>query len=203
MISKNTIQTIKSNNERSIQGLRTKKEEFVYKDLGGFVKPNILYSVYYTFDKKIVYLTGVTQSTNSKIITRVLNKTDLDVYSEISSRGRQPYPNITPANPTESDYNIGEITRYFAQIGNDTSKPIFEVSENDYNNPNNLYRYTTFQWRISGVKADVVRENQQTIERLENEYKGISRILSPLSLFKPQKNSFDDIEKKISLLKIN
>ena len=70
-------------------------------------------------------------------------------------------------------------------------------------NQNNLYRYTSFQWRISGLKQEVVRDNQRTIEDLENEYKGISRVLSPLSLWKPQKGSFDEVEKKISLLKIN
>jgi len=203
MASKKVIQSIKSNNERNIQGLRTKLNEFRYEDTGAFVKPNVLYSVYYTFSKTEVYLTGITQSTNSRIINRIKNKTQFQAYSEIASSERQQYPNITPAKPTKSDYTIGEITRYFTQIANDSSKPIFEVTEDEYLNQNNLYRYTSFQWRISGLKQEVVRDNQRTIEDLENEYKGISRVLSPLSLWKPQKGSFDEVEKKISLLKIN
>jgi len=203
MASKKVIQSIKSNNERNIQGLRTKLNEFRYEDTGAFVKPNVLYSVYYTFNKTEVYLTGITQSTNSRIINRIKNKTQFQAYSEIASSERQQYPNITPAKPTKSDYTIGEITRYFTQIANDSSKPIFEVTEDEYLNQNNLYRYTSFQWRISGLKQEVVRDNQRTIEDLENEYKGISRVLSPLSLWKPQKGSFDEVEKKISLLKIN
>jgi hypothetical protein len=201
MVSKKVIQSIKSNNERNIQGLRTKLNEFRYEDTGAFVKPNVLYSVYYTFSKTEVYLTGITQSTNSRIINRIKNKTQFQAYSEIASSERQQYPNITPAKPTKSDYTIGEITRYFTQIANDSSKPIFEVTEDEYLNQNNLYRYTSFQWRISGLKQEVVRDNQRTIEDLENEYKGISRVLSPLSLWKPQKGSFDEVEKKISLLK--
>ena len=201
MVSKKVIQSIKSNNERNIQGLRTKLNEFRYEDTGAFVKPNVLYSVYYTFSKTEVYLTGITQSTNSRIINRIKNKTQFQAYSEIASSERQQYPNITPAKPTKSDYTIGEITRYFTQITNDSSKPIFEVTEDEYLNQNNLYRYTSFQWRISGLKQEVVRDNQRTIEDLENEYKGISRVLSPLSLWKPQKGSFDEVEKKISLLK--
>ena len=203
MVSKKVIQSIKSNNERNIQGLRTKLNEFRYEDTGAFVKPNVLYSVYYTFSKTEVYLTGITQSTNSRIINRIKNKTQFQAYSEIASSERQQYPNITPAKPTKSDYTIGEITRYFTQIANDSSKPIFEVTEDEYLNQNNLYRYTSFQWRISGLKQEVVRDNQRTIEDLENEYKGISRVLSPLSLWKPQKGSFDEVEKKISLLKIS
>ena len=71
MASKKVIQSIKSNNERNIQGLRTKLNEFRYEDTGAFVKPNVLYSVYYTFSKTEVYLTGITQSTNSRIINRI------------------------------------------------------------------------------------------------------------------------------------
>ena len=131
MASKKVIQSIKSNNERNIQGLRTKLNEFQYEDTGAFVKPNVSYSVYYTFSKTEVYLTGITQSTNSRIINRIKNKTQFQAYSEIASSERQQYPNITPAKPTKSDYTIGEITRYFTQIANDSSKPIFEVTEDE------------------------------------------------------------------------
>ena len=51
-------------------------------------------------------------------------------------------PKTTPANPTEADYEIGVIDRYFARVGNDIDKPLFEVSKEDFSNQNNLYIYT-------------------------------------------------------------
>ena len=45
---KKQIQNIKINIERTIQGLETKPQEFRYKRTGGFVKPNQIYSIYYT-----------------------------------------------------------------------------------------------------------------------------------------------------------
>ena len=56
MTTKQQIQNIKTNIERTIQGLRTKSQEFTYKQTGGFVKPNTLYSVYYNLNKKELYL---------------------------------------------------------------------------------------------------------------------------------------------------
>ena len=43
MASKQQIQNIKTKIERTIQGLRTKLQEFSYEQTGGFVKPNTLY----------------------------------------------------------------------------------------------------------------------------------------------------------------
>ena len=40
MITKQQIQSIKQNSERSINGLRTQSQEFVYELTGGFVKEN-------------------------------------------------------------------------------------------------------------------------------------------------------------------
>ena len=203
MANKQDIQNIKTNNERNIQGLRTKPQEFIYELTRGFVKSNMLYSIYYTFDKDEIYLTGVTQSTNSKLIERVKNQTLYSRYSDISPVTRQGYPDITPAKPSASDYRIGEITRYYAQIANDTSKPIFEVTLEDYENQNELYRYTQFGWRISGTKEEVRRDNQRTINSLEDEYPNISRTLVPLSLWKPKRNSFDYVKNKLESIKIN
>ncbi len=201
MATKQEIQVIKTNNERNIQGLRTKPQEFIYEKTRGFVKPNLLYSIYYTFDKDEVYLTGINQSTNSKLIERVKNQTLYSRYSDIATVNRQAYPEVTPAKPSDGDYRIGEITRYYAQIANDTSKPIFEVSLKDYENQNDLYRYTEFQWIISGTKEEVTRDNQITINDLELEYNGISKKLFPLQLWKPTKDSFEDVQKKLLLLK--
>ena len=192
---------IKTNIERTIQGLRTKPQEFIYEQTGGFVKPNTVYSIYYTLGKDEIYLTGVSTTSTSKKINRVKNKTMYSNYSAIKTLGRQLYPKSTSTKPTDSDYRIGEITRYFTRMANDISKPILEISKEDFSTKNSLYKYTSFQWRISGTKEEVSRDNRRTIRRLEKDYTGISNILFPLQLWKPPLNSSDDIEKKLSLLK--
>ncbi len=200
MINKKHIERVKISTERTIQGLRTKLKEFIYKETGGFVKPNTLYSVYYTLKKREVYITGINDTTNSKIINKVKNKTLFSEYANLKLLNRDFYPVTTPAKPTESDYRIGTIARYFAQIGNDTTKPIFEVSKDDFD-AGNLYRYTSFQWRLSGLKEEVMRDNQRTIDGLETTYSGISKVLFPLQLWRASKNSADDVQNKLLLMK--
>ena len=201
MATKQEIQNIKTNIERTIQGLQTKPQEFVYDKTGGFVKPYMLYSVYYTLNKDEVYLTGVTNTSNSKVIRKVSDKTLFGRYKDIKDLSRTPYPKLTPVKPSESDYRIGEITRYFTQIANDTSKPIFEISKEDFSTQNSLYKYTEFQWRISGTKEEVDRDNRLRIRGLEQDYPGISNVLFPLQHWKPSKDSVDDLQKKLSLLR--
>ena len=198
---KKQIQTIKINIERTIQGLETKPQEFRYKRTGGFVKPNQIYSIYYTTNKTEKYLTGVLETSNSKIIEKVGIKSILNRYAEVKPTSRQPYPKTTPANPNESDYAIGVITRYFARVGNDTNKPIFEVSLGDFDNRNNLYIYFKSEWIISGVKSAVNRLNSATISDLQINYPNITQVLFPLQLWKPPKNSLDDLENKLERLK--
>ena len=200
-IDKKQIQSIKTNIERTIQGLVAKPKEFTYKETGGFVRNKMTYSIYYTLNKDEVYLTGTTDSTNSQIIEKVNDKTMFSEYKDLASLTRTPYPKTTPAKPTESDYEIGEITRYFTQVANDETKPIFEISAKDFGNQNSLYRYTEFQWRISGTKEEVAKDNQITIYDLELEYKDISKKLFPLQLWKPTRDSYEDVQKKLLLLK--
>ena len=198
---KKQIQNIKTNIERTIQGLTTAPREFTYRESGGFVRNNMTYSIYYTLSKDEIYLTGLTDSTNSQIIEKVNDKTMFSRYKDLTSLTRTPYPKTTPSKPSDSDYRIGEITRYFTQVANDKSKPIFEISQKDFGNKNSLYRYTDFLWRISGTKEEVTRDNQRTINDLELEYNGISKKLSPLQLWKPTKDTFEDVQKKLLLLK--
>jgi len=203
MIDKKQIQNIKTNIERTIQGLTTAPREFTYKESGGFVRNNMTYSIYYTLSKDEVYLTGIKDSTNSQIIVKVTDKTTFSRYKDLTTLIRTPYPKTTPSKPSDSDYRIGEIRRYFTQVANDKSKPIFEISAKDFGNQNSLYRYTDFQWRISGTKREVTKDNQITINILEREYNGISKKLFPLQLWKPIKDSAEDVQKKLLLLKID
>ena len=203
MSNKKQIRKIKANIERTIQGLYTKPQEFIYEQTGGFVRPDAVYSVYYTLNKKEMYLTGITDTSNSKIIKRVNNKTMFSKYVDLKVSIRQKYPEIISANPSESDYRIGKITRYFTQKANDRNADIFEVSKDDFSSKNNLYRYTSFQWRISGKREEVIRDNGATMIGQEKDYSGISRLLFPLQLWIPPKNSLESLEKKLSLLKFD
>ena len=203
MSNKKQIRKIKTNIERTIQGLRTKPQEFIYEETGGFVRPDAVYSVYYTLNKKEMYLTGITDTSNSKVIKRTEGRTMFSTYSNLKSLTRQEYPEITPVNPSESDYRIGRITRYFTQKANDRNADIFEVSKDDFSSKNNLYRYTSLQWRISGKREEVIRDNRRTIRLQEINYPGISKLLFPLQYWKPLKNSTESLQKKLLLLKFD
>ena len=203
MSNKKQIRKIKANIERTIQGLYTKPQEFIYEQTGGFVRPGMVYSVYYTLSKKEVYLTGITDTSNSKVIKKVNNKTMFSKYSELKTPIRQKYPEIISVNPTESDYRIGSITRYFTQKGNNKNSDIFEISKEDFEDQNNLYKYTSFRWRISGKREEVIRDNGRTIRIQEIDYPGISKLLFPLQLWKPSKNSAESLQKKLLLLKFD
>jgi len=197
MPNRQDIQNIKTNFERTIQGLETKPQEFIYEQNKGTVRSGEVYSIYYSFTKGEFYLTGTIDSSNSKIIERLKNKTLYGRYSDIKLLDRIPYPVPTPKKPSKSDYEIGEITLYFTRVGNDITKPIFEISEDDFSTQNSLYKYTSFTWKISGLKNEVIRENSQTINGLEKDYPGIGKILNSTQLWAPPKNSKDDLENKL------
>ena len=46
-----------------------------------------------------------------------------------------------------------------------------------------------------------MRDNQITIDGLEKEYTGINKVLFPLQLWRAPKNSADDVENKLLLMK--
>ena len=142
MANKKQIRNIKVNIERTIQGLRTKPREFLYSDTNSYVKPDTLYSIYYTLSKRERFLTGILESSNSRIIKPIEQRSLYGQYSEIKSSQRQKYPKTTPMVPLESDYRIGEITRYFTQRGNNPNSEIFEISKKDFNNKNNFFYFS-------------------------------------------------------------
>ena len=201
MKSKQQIQNIKNNSERVIEGLVTKQEEFIYDDNLSKVKPNTTYSTYYTLNKKEYHLTGIKSSSYSRVINRVKNKSLFQDYSSLKQTERQDYPREYKFIPTKNDYDIGEVTRYFTQIANDNTKPIYEITKDDFLNKNSLFKYIKFNWKISGTKSEVERDNNILIASLNETFKGISSVLFPLQLWTPPKDSKEDLENKLSRLK--
>ena len=201
MATREQIRNIKQNIERTTQGLFTKLQEFRYVETGGFVKPNTLYSIYNTLDKDEKYLTGLKDSTNSKLIFKVKDKSSFLRYKELKFPSRENYPVETRPEITDSDYRIGSITRYFTQEANDPTKPPFEITQDDFENQNSLYKYTSFKWKLKGTREEVIRDNQNTINDLIVNYPNITKSLFPLQFYRAPQNSPDDLEKKLSLLK--
>ena len=201
MADKKTIQNIKTRVERTVQGLKAKSNEFKFKDTDTFVKEGTTYSIYFTLNKDKVYLTGLISSPQSRMIEKINEDSLFVKYGELVTVVRENYPKTKPSRPTDSDYRIGSITRYFTQKTNDSTKPIFEISKSDFDNKSNLYKYVSFEWKISGNKNDVQRDNLRVSNALERQFNGISKRLSPLQLYRPQKNSGEDVRKKLSLLR--
>ncbi|MAG28325.1 hypothetical protein CMI47_22600 [Candidatus Pacearchaeota archaeon] len=202
MLSKIQIQRIKRNSERVEEGLITRFREFFYTDTNSFVKPDTIYSVYYTVNKTQVYFTGFLDSRNSRKIIKVGGgKTMFEIYSKLNPTQRENYPENIQVIPTENDYLRGSITRYFAQKANDYYAVIFETTKDAYTNKSNLYRYVEFEWVISGIKSVVMTENRLIMNGINRDFPGISKLLFPLQLWRPSKNSPDYLQKKLSLVK--
>tara|TARA_A100001201_G_C4093481_1_gene202921 strand:- start:16 stop:615 length:600 start_codon:yes stop_codon:yes gene_type:complete len=192
------IQNTKDISERTIGGQVTNLREFRYADTNGFVKPNTRYSIYYTINKDEVY---ITDSNNGRFIEPVDNKSIFSEYSDLINPIRADYPQPITLKPTEADYRLGEVKRYFTRISNDITKTPFEIDKDTFNNKNSLYEYVDTIWVISGLKSEVERYNSIRIRFLESKLKGISKILFPLQLWTPPKDSTEDLENKLRRLK--
>ena len=201
-MSKALFEYTKLNLERTVQGLLTKKSEFIYTDTESTVPIDKTYSIYYLMDKRELYFTNLITTKYVRKIIR-LSPSIYSQYTAIKSIERGVYPSAITPNITDKDYTVGSITRYFAQKMNVENPLVFEISESDFNQTLKLYNKTSIDWVISGIKEDVIRQNTITIKVEERRYKGISKILFPLQYWRPSKGTLQTLEKKLSLLKTN
>lgn len=67
------------------------------------------------------------------------------------------FPAFTP-RPADKDYELGEITRYFAQQTNQANGEITEISQQTFNTLQgvSLFRTASLRWRISGPSSDAL-----------------------------------------------
>tara|TARA_R100001377_G_C3175007_1_gene104483 strand:- start:309 stop:929 length:621 start_codon:yes stop_codon:yes gene_type:complete len=180
----------------------TELGEFVYKEHGSSVQPGLDYHIHYTNNKNEIFMLGGAHNPSSKIIEKVGgSKTLFKRYTELSISNRIPYPKIKLPNPSKSDYGLGSFTRYFAQSLINTNADIFEILDDEFEEQNNSFRYIDFDWRLSGTKEEVTRDNQRTMNFINTEFPGIARKLLPLQFWKPSKNSPESLTKKLTLLK--
>jgi hypothetical protein len=72
------------------------------------------------------------------------------------------YPQTIVPNPSEAEYAVGFIVRYFVRKSNDPNGYVFEVDEDVYtafvseNNP--FWVAESLKWRISGPKTKTTNE---------------------------------------------
>ena len=182
----------------------TELGEFKYTH-GGSVRPGVEYHVHYTNDKKEVFMTGGFHNSNSKIIEKVSGSKSLfSIYTKLKTSFKQEYPKKHSPIPTDGDYGIGNLTRYFAQKSNNLNAELFEITKEDFENKNNLFRYFQIEWKITGVKSEIIRENTRTMNayaRIRGNEQ-LTKIVFPLQYWNPPEGSSDDIQEKLSRRKI-
>ena len=182
----------------------TQLGEFKYSH-GGSVRPGLEYHIHYTNNKKEVFMTGGVHSLGSKIITKANGSSSLfSTYTKMKTQMKEDYPSKYIPIPTEGDYGVGNMNRYFTQKANNLNGELFEITKDDFDKPNNLFRYFQITWRLTGLKSEVIRDNTRTIDNFSrtrgNEQ--LRKILFPLQLWNPPKGSIEDIQEKLSRRKI-
>mgnify|MGYP003112397176 CR=1 FL=1 len=180
----------------------TELGEFIY-DHGGGVRPGLDYHIHYTNDKEEVYMTGGTHIKSSKIIRRIKygQKTLFKAYTDLKSSRKLDYPQMILPVPSEDDYSVGSFNRYFTRKENDVDALVFEISKNDFENKNSLFKYITVRWRISGTKEEVSRYNFSKMNIADRDLPKVSINLFPLQYWRPSKDSPNVLQKKLLLLR--
>lgn len=111
-----------------------------------------------------------------------------------------PIP-FTP-RPTEEDYRVGKITRYFARQRNGTTFRLMEIDKATYTAFTNgvgkantaLWKVVSIFWQISGplynekvnnitTRAGIIDTNQRILDKTEPNFIGIKQYLTDLRQF--------------------
>ena len=187
----------------SVVGI-TQPNEFKYTH-GGSVRPELEYHIHYTNTKREVFMTGGSHSTSSKIIEKIDGSNSLfSTYTKIKNVVKNEYPKKYNPIPSEGDYGGGSLNRYFTQKANNLNGELFEISKEDFDNKNTLFRYVKISWRLTGKKSEVIRDNTRTINTFSTTRgnEELRKILSPSQLWKAPKGSIDDVTSKLSRRKI-
>lgn len=85
----------------------------------------------------------------------------------------------TVPSPTETDYKIGYIQRYFIQKRNDEGSYVYEVTKQYFsdilNNP--FFKGATLKWKISGDREEVREMNRKSVSYASKNMKTLSLYL--------------------------
>ena len=82
--------------------------------------------------------------------------------------------------PTDKDYKVGYIRRFFIQKANDNGAVIYEIRKSSFNTfvNNGFYKAVELDWRIIGDIEDVKKSNSASIRIA-------SQTISKISLYLP------------------
>jgi len=119
----------------------------------------------------------------SNLNTRLIDPTQTDTVIEI------PQPFNEYIQPTDQEYERGSFTRYL--LRNEISKRVVEVSKKQFDQKRNLLNIQPIevQWILTGPVEDrtvmgnvpvkgVRTRNQDTVNRLKEEFRGIELFLN-------------------------
>ena len=101
------------------------------------------------------------------------------------------YPKQYLPQPTDVDYNIGYIERYFVKPRVNIKGQIIEISKDDYKKLTGIfptdgtfyYNAIKLRWSIQGTSGDLQRKNSSTTIYQEKYMPGISLYLGNLLQF--------------------
>ena len=70
-------------------------------------------------------------------------------------------PNTIVPSPTDTDYQLGFIRRYFCQKANDSHSYIFEIDEDEYEKlqESPFWKVLDMKWRISGPSEKIYKDD--------------------------------------------
>ncbi len=86
---------------------------------------------------------------------------ELRLYKQITGHKTVPAPRRFVPKPTDKDYKVGEMRRYFAQQTNQPNGEIVEISKKQHDSFRKVatYRTVSVRWKISGPVKDRVDED--------------------------------------------
>ena len=87
--------------------------------------------------------------------------------------------------PTDSDYNVGYIKRYFVQKVNDIDSYIFEINSDFVESVqgHGLYKVVNLKWRLTGTPQQIIDSNSKSIEFVKESMPKLSLYLPNLLQF--------------------
>lgn len=165
------------------------------------------YIGYYTLLANEQAYTGKTITNNSQLLVKgsFLNSNKVTIYDKLIQNNENinkvkdqiALQNYLP-KPSEEDYKIGSIQRYFAKISNSTKIEIIEIDKKSYesvqNKDNryfNIYEVISLQWKISGPLFDkpdnhiygIINTNERVLVQANQKMDGLLLFLKDLNQF--------------------
>lgn len=160
------------------------KKEF-YTKRGKYYPKGNLYHIHYTTDLEVYYMSGGEHNPKTQLLfKKSIFDSDFDYYNSLNKQERVSLKS-TIKIPTEEDYNRSRMIRYFAKRSNDSSSPVFEVSDDDFDT-SPLYQYTSLTWYIKGNKEKVLSANRRQILIASQEIPNVGKLLPDFQYYRSE-----------------